>query len=153
MSWLPVGTVPSGAPSLATCSLDITSSTSFIRCLKTLRKSFRNVDLDLQKVKPLIERDHTKNCNATRLKMTIPSLQGLVFKYDFGSIDMRKHPRDSFRLVGLFLRDPTSTTEGPTPILYSVLCYHRANQDFVSSKDIAVCLSQLQSALRGTEDS
>ncbi len=131
---------------MARCKLDLKSSNTFNTQLKKLCKKFAHAESDLQAVIKYIEADHrTRKANGTRLRMAdYPELQGRVFKYDFGSSDMKKHPRDSFRLIALSFEDPDKMAD---QMLYAVMCYHRPNNDTVSPKEVSDCLKELKSTL------
>lgn len=133
---------------MAKCKLDLKSSPTFIKGLSNLCKDFRKAAEDLDKIVGEVEADHLSlKAYSTRLRMegsAYAHLQGKVFKYDFGSSDMRKSPRNSFRLVCVFLEEPTKES---VSTLYAVLCYHRPNNDNVMPKEIAECVVKLRATL------
>jgi len=127
---------------LSKCKLDFSTSPSFRKALKKLKRDFPHIDQDCESLKRLIEADHAnKKINATCLRMPgQPSVQGKVWKYDFKLSDLNKNQRECGRLICLFLEVGGDT-------LYAVTCFHRPGNDYVSPKEMAALMCQLKEAL------
>lgn len=58
---------------------------------------------------------------------------------DLSCPSLKKPPRESLRLVCMFLDDPKQ--------MYAVLCFHRPGNDFISGKDIKPLLESLKQSI------
>jgi hypothetical protein len=127
---------------LSQCTVD-RSYSGFRRALKQLQKKFPKIDLDLQDAIDKIQKDYENACNAFCVPMpNLPDLQRRIFKYDIGSRDLRKHPRECFRLICAFL-----PSHGDSRILSALLLYHKSDVSNISAKDIAEEIKKLKAQL------
>jgi hypothetical protein len=117
---------------LARCKVDYTSSPTLARLLHKLRKKYRHIEDDLAAIVPGIEADYTYNCNAARPPKRKLGIE--YWKYDFGSTDLQRSPRNSFRVVGAFL-EPEE--EGKERTMYLSLAYFKGDQADVPKKRCA----------------
>jgi hypothetical protein len=127
---------------LSQCTVD-RSYSGFRRALKQLQKKFPKIDLDLQDAISKIENDYENACNAFCVPMpNLPDLQKRIYKYDIGSRDLRKHPRECFRLICAFL-----PSYDDRQILSALLLYHRSDVSNISAKDIAEEIKKLKAQI------
>jgi hypothetical protein len=127
---------------LARCKVDCTNAPTLSRILHKLRKKYRHIDADLSSVVPEIEADYTYNCNAARP----PKRKGTIeyWKYDVGSTDLRRSPRNSFRVAGAFL-EPEE--EGKERTLYLVLMWFKGDKADITEEEVADAVAKLREAL------
>jgi hypothetical protein len=126
---------------LAACKLDLIISRTLKRAVKKLKRHYPNLDADLKELQKLIEKDHTTpKANATLLRMPkFPDLQNRIWKYDLASSDIKKHQRESLRLICIFLDDPNT--------LYAIHVFLRDGNDFVSPQEMAPIVRELRMAI------
>ncbi len=127
---------------MARCTVDCVSSPTLARLLRKLRKKYRHIESDLALIVPEIEADYTYNCNAAR-----PPKRKLGFeywKYDFGSTDLKRSPRNSFRVVGIFL-DPE--VENTQRTLYLLIVYFKGDQADVNEDEVLRAVADLRQAM------
>ena len=125
---------------MATCKLDTSTSPNIRRDIKKLSKKFHDLDDGLKTLITSVESDHTSACHATRLRFPQhPELQGKVWKYDLSCPSLKKHPRESMRLICIFLDDPKK--------LYAIWCFHRPGNDAILGKDVAPLVAALKHAI------
>ena len=86
--------------------------------------------------------DYTYNCNAARP----PKRKGTIeyWKYDVGSTDLRRSPRNSFRVVGAFLEPPE---EGKERTLYLIIMYFKGDKEDVTEEEVADAVAELREML------
>jgi hypothetical protein len=111
--------------------------------LRRLRKKYRHIESDLGSVVPEIEADYTYNCNAARP----PKRKGTIeyWKYDVGSTDLQRSPRNSFRVAGAFL-EPEE--EGKERTLYLILMWFKGDrQDDLTDDEVADAVAKLREAI------
>jgi hypothetical protein len=127
---------------LARCKVDCEKSPSLARLLRRLRKKYRHIEADLATVVSDIEADYTYNCNAARP----PKRKGTIeyWKYDVGSTDLRRSPRNSFRVVGAFLEPPE---EGKERTLYLIIMYFKGDKEDVTEEEVADAVAELREML------
>jgi len=128
---------------LARCKVDCAKSPSLAKILRKLRKKYRHIESDLAKIVRNIEEDYTYNCNAARP----PKRKGKIeyWKYDVGSTDLQRSPRNCFRVVGAFL-DPEE--EGKERTLYLILMWFKGDkQDDISEEEVADAVAKLREVL------
>lgn len=127
---------------MARCKVDCAKSPSLAKLLRRLRKKYRHVESDLAKIVPDIEADYTYNCNAARP----PKRKGAIeyWKYDVGSTDLQRSPRNSFRVVGAFL-EPEEERKERT--LYLILMYFKGDKTDVTEEEVADAVAALREAL------
>jgi hypothetical protein len=127
---------------LARCKVDCTSSPTLARLLRKLRKKYRHIEADLALVVPDIEADYTLHCNAARPPKRKIGIE--FWKYDFGSTDLQRSPRNSFRVVGVFL-EPEE--EGKERTLYLSIAFFKGDQADVSEKEVLDAVAELREAI------
>lgn len=127
---------------MARCKVDCARSPSLAKLLRKLRKKYRHIEADLAKVVADIEEDYTYNCNAARP----PKRKGKIeyWKYDVGSTDLQRSPRNSFRVVGAFLEEEQ---EGKERTLYLILMYFKGDKEDVTEAEVADAVANLREAL------
>lgn len=128
------------------CKVDSTSSPTLTKLLKKLRTKFRHVEDDLNEVIPDIAADYTTACNAARPPKR--KLEWEHWKYDFGSSDLRRHPRESFRLIGVFLE---AEEVAKVRTLYLILAWFKGEKPDVSSEEIRSAVGKLMEAMGQSE--
>jgi hypothetical protein len=91
------------------CTVDL-SYPAFQKELQHLRKKYPKVVTDLAAHSARIEADYTDpKLHAVRVPMGIHGDSTFeVWKYDMGSSDLKRHPRECFRVLYICL-DPTAT--------------------------------------------
>jgi hypothetical protein len=128
---------------LPKCTVDSDSCATFQKNLKQLRKKYHRVDQDLADAVVAIEADYASACNAFCMPMPgFPEYQRRVYKYDWRSTDIGKHPRECFRLVGVFLDAPSTS-----PKLTLLLAYYKGDRANVIPKDVAAEIKALKASL------
>jgi len=127
---------------LATCKVDRQTSPTLAKLLKKLKKKYPHIDDDLSEVIPEIAADYTKACNAARPPKR--KLDWEWWKYDFGSSDLRRHPRDSFRVVGIFL-EPEAP--GKERTMFLSLAFFKGDQPDVTSDEVRHAVGRLMEAI------
>lgn len=127
---------------MARCKVDCTSSPTLARLFKKLRKKYRHIDEDLAAIVPEIEADYTCNCNAARPPKRKIGVE--YWKYDFGSTDLRRSPRNSFRVVGIFL-EPEA--EGKERTIYLSIAYFKGDQSDVTEQEVLDAVAALREAI------
>lgn len=115
--------------------------------LRKLRKKYRRIEADLGSVVPEIEADYTYNCNAARPPKRRGSIE--YWKYDVGSSDLKRSPRNSFRVAGAFL-EPEE--EGKERILFLILMWFKGDrQDDLTEDEVADAVAKLRTAINQAE--
>jgi hypothetical protein len=127
---------------LARCKVDCTSSPTLARLLRKLRKKYRHIEADLALIVPELEADHANSCNAARVPKRKLGLE--YWKYDFGSTDLQRSPRNSFRVIGIFL---DAEEEGKERTLYLSIAYFKGDQDDVTDKEVLDAVASLREAI------
>jgi len=127
---------------LARCKIDRTTSPTLAKLLKKLRKKYPHIEDDLLEIIPKIEADYTSACGAARPPKRKLELEW--WKYDFGSSDLRRHPRESFRVVGIFLEP-----EEPDKVRTMFLCiaFFKGDQAEVSSEEVRKAVGRLMETI------
>jgi hypothetical protein len=124
---------------LARCKVDCTSSPTLARLLRKLCKKYRHIEADLALIVPEIEADYTNSCNAARPPKRKIGIE--YWKYDFGSTDLRRSPRNSFRVVGVFL-EPDD--DGKERTLYLSIAYFKGDKDDVTEQEVLDAVAELR---------
>ena len=124
---------------MARCKVDCTSSPTLAKLLRKLSKKYRHIQSDLAAIVPEIEADYTYNCNANRVPKRNLGLE--YWKYDFGSTDLQRSPRNSFRVIGIFL-EPEE--EGKERTLYLSIAYFKGDKDDVTEQEVLDAVAQLR---------
>ena len=127
---------------MARCKVDCSSSPTLARLLRKLRKKYRRIESDLAAVVPDIEADYTYNCNANRVPKRKLALE--YWKYDFGSTDLQRSPRNSFRVIGIFLE---SEEEGRERTLYLSIAYFKGDKDDVTEQEVLHAVAELRESM------
>ncbi|MDP9159503.1 MAG: hypothetical protein M3O09_04645 [Acidobacteriota bacterium] len=127
---------------MARCKVDCSSSPTLAKLLRKLRKKYRHIESDLAAVVPEIEADYTRNCNAARPPKRKIGIEH--WKYDFGSTDLQRSPRNSFRVIGIFLE---GEQEGKERTLYLCIAYFKGDQDDVSEQEVLNAVAELREAI------
>ena len=91
---------------------------------------------------PEIEDDYTYNCNAARPPKRKVDVE--YWKYDFGSTDLRRSPRNSFRAVGVFLQPEEENKERT---LYLCIVYFKGDQADVTENEVRDAVAKLREAI------
>jgi hypothetical protein len=131
---------------LARCVVDHTTSPTLARLLRKLKKKYPHIEDDLAAVIPEIAADYTAACNAARPPKR--KIQWEFWKYDFGSSDLRRHPRESFRVIGIFLVPEES---GKERTMYLCIAFFKGDQPDVSNEEITKAVGQLMMAVSQSE--
>lgn len=128
---------------LAQCTLNISASKTFKRNLATLEKKYRRIREDLQLAIAGIEADHEENAF---YPVALRTFRRRVWKYSFGSSDLRRHPRECFRLICTFVDESPSER----PVLYAILCFWKGDQEDASNIEIKNTIAALVVQMRET---
>jgi hypothetical protein len=127
---------------LARCKVDCTSSPTLARLLRKLRKKYRHIEADLALIVPELEADYANSCNAARVPKRKLGIE--YWKYDFGSTDLQRSPRNSFRVIGIFL---DAEKEGKERTLYLSIAYFKGDQGDVTEKEVTDAVASLREAI------
>ncbi len=128
---------------MATCTIDSESFPAFRRCLKELTKKFRKAEGDFAQLVSEVQKDYKSACNAFCVPMpSMPDLQRRVWKYDFKSSDLKKHPRDCFRFVGLL-----DSPDSDPAIMRALFCYFKGDRENISPKEIQELAKRLKAGM------
>jgi len=127
---------------VAPCKVDVTTSKTFSRQLRSLEKKYRKIRTDLEDAVSAIEADHEHNGFNP---VAVRKFGRRVWEYSFGSTDMRKHPRESFRMICAF-------TEPPTQTLYAIICFWKGDQQYATEDEISDGIELLIGQLRAPDD-
>lgn len=128
------------------CIVDTTSSRTFQKNLKLLKKKYPKVESDLRAAIVEVQADYSRACNAFCVPMpNQPAYQRRVFKYDWKSTDIGKHPRECFRLICAFIDEPS---DGST--MYALLAYYKGDRSNILPKEIASEVKALKASLDST---
>jgi hypothetical protein len=127
---------------LPKCKVDSTSAPTLRKLLKKLKKKYRHIEEDLAEVLPDIAADYSTACNAARPPKR--KLEWEHWKYDFGSSDLRRHPRDSFRVLGIFLEPEAEARERT---MYLTLTWFKGDKSDVTTEEIREAVGKLMEAL------
>lgn len=127
---------------MARCKVDCTSSPTLAKLLRKLRKKYRHIEADLGAVLPDIEADYTYNCNAARPPKRKNPIE--YWKYDVGSTDLRRSPRNSFRVVGVFLE---AEQEGKERTLFLTMIYFKGDKSDVTDEEVSDAVAVLREAI------
>jgi hypothetical protein len=131
---------------LARCVIDSKTSPTLAKLLRKLRKKYPHIEDDLVAVIPEIAADYTTACNAARPpKRKIP---WEFWKYDFGSSDLHRHPRESFRVIGIFLE---AEEAGKERTMYLSIAFFKGNQSDVSNEEVSKAVGRLMEAISQAE--
>lgn len=95
--------------------VDCTTSPTLARLLRKLRKKYRHIEDDLMLIIPDIEADYDNPSTWNAARPPKRKLGIEYWKYDFGSSDLKRSPRNSFRVVGIFLEAPEDGKERTMP--------------------------------------
>ena len=93
-------------------------------------------------VVPDIERDYSVSCQAARIPKRKLGIEH--WKYQFGSTDLRRSPSNSFRVIGVFLKDEE---EGRERILYLSLAYFKGDKEDVTDNEVRDAVAELREAI------
>ena len=128
---------------MSKCRVDRTTSPTFKRDVKNLKKSYRKIEEDLAALCAEIANNYKGAANATLLRMPkAPALQGKVWKYDCKSSEINRHPRESLRVIAIL-----DEQADELPTLFAVWCDLRKNiPELISPKDIARLMERLAEA-------
>jgi hypothetical protein len=127
---------------LAQCKIELDASRTFRRNLESLEKKYRHIREDLEDAIAAIEADHEQNAF---FPVALRGFNRRVWKYSFGSRDLRKHPRESFRMICTFLDDMPG-------VLYPVLCFWKGSKEDASAQEVKDAVDALVQALREPDD-
>jgi hypothetical protein len=127
---------------LARCKADSTTSPTLARLLRKLRKKYRHIEGDLAAVIPEIEADYTTACNAARPPKRKLGIEH--WKYDFGSTDLQRSPRNSFRVIGIFLEQEA---EGKERTMFLSIAYFKGDQADITDEEVKDAVAELRSAI------
>jgi hypothetical protein len=119
------------------CTVDSASCPALKRQLKKLEKKYRKIRSDLEESIPEIERDYQSACYPARIPRL--KLKYEVWKYSFGSTDLRRHPRDSFRIIGVFLDED----KGEKRTMIFILCYFKGDKEDVTAEEISKAVQEM----------
>jgi hypothetical protein len=122
--------------------VDHNTSPTLAKLLRKLKKKYPHIEDDLSEVIPEIEADYTKACNAARPPKR--KLEWEWWKYDFGSSDLRRHPRESFRVIGIFL---DADEPGKERTMFLCLVFFKGDQQDVSVEEVRQAVGRLMEAV------
>lgn len=130
---------------MAKCKVDCVSSPTFAKLLRKLSKKYPHIRGDLEAVIPDIGADYMNNCHASRPPKRKLNVEH--WKYEFGSTDLRRGPRHSFRLIGVFL-EPAEEAKDRT--LFLCLVYFKGDKADVTEDEVRDTVAELRlTALQG----
>ena len=127
---------------MARCKVDRTTSPTLARLIRKLSKKYRHIDEELSAIVPLIEADYTTACNGARPPKRKTGIEH--WKYDFGSKDLQRSPRNSFRAVGLFLDSGDSSVERT---MFLTIVFFKGDQADISEIELRTAVGELQTAI------
>jgi hypothetical protein len=122
--------------------VDRHTSPTLAKLLRKLRKKYPHIEDDLDGAVAEIAADYTTACNAARPPKR--KLEWEFWKYDFGSSDLRRHPRESFRAIGIFL-DPEQ--EGVQRTMFLSIAFFKGDQVDVSNDEVKKAVAALREAI------
>lgn len=123
---------------MARCKVDVTTSPTLAKLLRKLRKKYRHIEQDLMAVVPEIAADYTLACNAARPPKRKLGIE--YWKYDFGSTDLQRSPRNSFRVVGIFLGPEEA---GKERTMYMSIAYFKGDKSDVTEQEVKGAVDEL----------
>ena len=132
---------------MARCVVDRNTSPTLAKLLRKLKKKYPHIEDDLNGVVPDIEADYTTACNAARPPKR--QLEWEFWKYDFGSSDLRRHPRESFRVIGIFL--DAAAEDGKLRTMFLSIAFFKGSQADVSNDEIKKAVGALKEAISQME--
>ncbi len=89
-------------------------------------------------VLPEIATDYTMACNAARPPKRKLGIE--YWKYDFGSTDLQRSPRNSFRVVGIFV-EPEQPGQERT--MYLSIAYFKGDKSDVTEQEVKDAVDEL----------
>lgn len=89
-------------------------------------------------VVPDIAADYTQACNAARPPKRKLGIE--YWKYDFGSTDLQRSPRNSFRVIGVFL---TPEEAGKERTMYMSIAYFKGDKSDVTEQEVKDAVDEL----------
>jgi hypothetical protein len=101
--------------------------------LTSLAKKYPKVSKDLRDAIQQIETDYSRECYA----VAISGFNRMVWEYSYGSTDLNRGPRKSFRVIGVFLGE----TEGGS--MYFILTFFKGDKASESDKTIEKAIERL----------
>lgn len=129
---------------MARCKVDCTTSPTLARLLRKLRKKYRRIEDDLMLIIPDVEADYDNPATWNAARPPKRKLGIEHWKYDFGSSDLRRSPRNSFRVVGIFLEAPE---DGKERTMYLSIAYFKGDQADVTEEEVRKASQDLRDAI------